>query len=160
MLRSSWTRRSVLFLILLVRKVHSGETLNDSYSSSITKMLLPIDISGGGLVLSTVSSANSSNSTSYTSLAESNLTAQRSHSQTPKTSVDGTTLWQYRNGVAILSFGPPVLILLATVGNTLSLITLQSPMFRKSPTSFILSALAIVDLTYVNTGLMRQWILD
>ena len=159
MLRSLRTSLSTLVLISLARGVNSDDTLNDSYSSSITTMLFPFDNGRSKLVLSTVSSANNYNFTSHSSRPGSNMTTQRSPGQTPKQVIDWTTLWQYQNGVAILSFGPPVLILLATVGNTLSVIILQNPMFRKSSTSFILSALAVVDMTYVNTGLMRQWII-
>ena len=51
----------------------------------------------------------------------------------------------------------PILILLTTVGNPLSIITLQNPLFRQSSTSFILSALAVVDMGVVYTGLLRHW---
>jgi hypothetical protein len=66
--------------------------------------------------------------------------------------------WQYVNGNMILAYAPPILIVFATIGNTLSVIVLQNPAFRKSSTSFILSALAFVDSLVVNVGLMRQWI--
>jgi hypothetical protein len=75
------------------------------------------------------------------------------------TEVDPMTLWQYKRGTAILQYAPPFLIVMATVGNILSVIVLQHPTFRKSSTSFILSALAIVDLLIVHTGLMRQWLI-
>jgi len=56
------------------------------------------------------------------------------------------------------TYAPPIIIVLATVGNTLSVITLQNAMFHKSSTSFILSALALADMLMVDTGLLRFWI--
>jgi hypothetical protein len=73
---------------------------------------------------------------------------------------DPTTFWQYRVAKALLAYGSPPLLVLATVGNTMSIIILQQPAFRKSSTSFILCALALVDLLYVAVGLTRQWILN
>ena len=72
--------------------------------------------------------------------------------------VDPTTLWQYIRGAAILGYCPPFLIVMATIGNIMSVITLQHPTFRKSSTSFMLSALATVDAVFVVTGLTRQWL--
>jgi hypothetical protein len=72
--------------------------------------------------------------------------------------VDVTTLWKYIRGAAILQYSPPFLIVMATVGNIMSVITLQHPTFRKSSTSFMLSALAIVDALMVVTGCTRQWL--
>jgi hypothetical protein len=79
-------------------------------------------------------------------------------STTTEADYDYTNLWQYKDGVAILTYAPPFLLVLATVGNTISVIVLQSPVFRGSSTSFLLSALAMVDAIIVNTGLMRQWV--
>ena len=69
---------------------------------------------------------------------------------------DPSTLWQYQHGVAILLYGSPILMIMATVGNFMSVVILQHPMFRKSSTSFILSALAFVDVVILYVGLMRQ----
>jgi hypothetical protein len=80
-------------------------------------------------------------------------------SEPAATEVDPMTLWQYKRGSAILQYAPPFLIAMATVGNILSVVILQHPKFRKSSTSFILSALAVVDLEIVYTGLMRQWLI-
>ena len=38
-----------------------------------------------------------------------------------------TSLWQYRAFLSLYSIAPPIFIVIATVGNTLSLITLQNP---------------------------------
>jgi hypothetical protein len=72
--------------------------------------------------------------------------------------VDASTLQQYKDGVAILTYAPPFLLVFATIGNMMSVVVLRSPVFRKSSTSFILSALAVVDAVIVNTGLLRQWL--
>jgi hypothetical protein len=76
-----------------------------------------------------------------------------------KNDVDLTLLRQYQRAHAVIQYFSPFLMTMATVGNIMSVITLQHPKFRKSSTSFILSALAIVDLEMVNTGLIREWLL-
>jgi hypothetical protein len=70
---------------------------------------------------------------------------------------DSISPWLYHCAVAILTYGPPFLLVLATIGNTTSVIVLQHPSFRKSSTSFILSALAVIDAVLVDTGLLRLW---
>jgi len=71
---------------------------------------------------------------------------------------DWTTLWQYQRGAAILMYGSPILITMATLGNLASVVILQHTLFRKSSTSFILSVMAFVDTLVVNVGLIRLWI--
>jgi hypothetical protein len=71
--------------------------------------------------------------------------------------VDDTSPWLFHCAVAILTYGAPFLLDLATIGNTTSVIVLQYPSFRKSSTSFILSALAVIDAALVDTGLLRLW---
>jgi hypothetical protein len=73
---------------------------------------------------------------------------------------DSISPWLYHCAVAILTYGPPFLLVLATIGNTTSVIVLQHPSFRKSSTSFILSALAVLDAVLVDTGLLRQWMVN
>lgn len=75
------------------------------------------------------------------------------------TEINPRALWQYQRGSAILQYAPPFLVVMATVGNTASVVILRHPTFRKSSTSFILSALAVVDLLIVSTGLVRQWLI-
>jgi len=70
-----------------------------------------------------------------------------------------TSFWQYQACLSWFRIGSPILIVLATVGNTLSLITLQNPMFHKSSTSFLLSALAFSDVSMVDIVLLHLWIL-
>jgi hypothetical protein len=73
---------------------------------------------------------------------------------------DWISPWLYHCAVAILTYGPPFLLVLATIGNTTSVIILQHPSFRKSSTSFILSALAVLDAVLVDTGLLRLWMVN
>lgn len=86
------------------------------------------------------------------------LAVSQAITATTKRPIDSYTLWLSQCAVAILTYGSPFLIALATVGNTLSVIVLRHPTFRKSSTSFILSALAVGDAVLVDIGLMRQWI--
>jgi len=44
-----------------------------------------------------------------------------------------TSFWQYQAMLRWFKYTPPVLIVLATVGNTLSVITLQNPMTQQAP---------------------------
>jgi hypothetical protein len=89
-----------------------------------------------------------------------NWTAVVTELSTPSTTteLEVLSLWQYKNYLAILTFSPPFLLVMATIGNLMSVIILQHPSFRKSSTSFILSVLAVVDTINVNTGLLRLWL--
>jgi len=104
---------------------------------------------------STVSSSESSNC--HAPRSDYNNTINSGNNATMKKEVDETKLWQYQLGLAIYKYGLPVVVVLATVGNTVSIITLQHPTFHKSSTSFILSALALVDLVYADFAAMYQW---
>lgn len=53
----------------------------------------------------------------------------------------------------------PLILVVGTVCNTISLFVLRHPFFRDSPISFTLSALAVVDTLVLYTSLLRQWIL-
>ncbi|CAH1780743.1 unnamed protein product [Owenia fusiformis] len=52
----------------------------------------------------------------------------------------------------------PLIIILGTIGNTLSLIVLTRKNMRKITSSIYLSVLAVVDTTVLYTGLLRHWI--
>lgn len=52
----------------------------------------------------------------------------------------------------------PCLLVVGTVGNTLSLVVMTRPSQRGKVTSLILSVLAVVDTMCLYTGLLRQWI--
>lgn len=58
----------------------------------------------------------------------------------------------------IFGYVSPVVIFVCVFGNTLSLAVLQSKYFRRAPSSFVLSALALVDTGVLLTGLSRNWI--
>ena len=58
----------------------------------------------------------------------------------------------------LFTYVAPVLIFVGVFGNTLSLAVLQSKNFRNAPSSFILSALAVVDTGVLLTGLLRHWV--
>ena len=60
----------------------------------------------------------------------------------------------------IFKYVAPVLIVFGTTGNILSLVVLQSKYFRKSPSAFILSALAMADTGVLLCGLLRHWIMQ
>lgn len=53
----------------------------------------------------------------------------------------------------------PTIIVIGTVGNIFSLITLQATKFRGTAVSFTLSSLAIVDTLVLYTSLLRFWII-
>lgn len=66
--------------------------------------------------------------------------------------------WQDRLTETLGVYVPPFLIIIGTLGNFLSVITLQSRHFRFSSTGFILTALSALDIALLNTGLMRNWL--
>ena len=68
-------------------------------------------------------------------------------------------LWQRNNAELLFRFGSGILILVGTIGNLIAVITLQSRLFKSSPTSFLLSMLALCDVFVLNTGLMNRWLL-
>ena len=67
--------------------------------------------------------------------------------------------WQYKAYINLMVYVPPVLLLLGTVGNVLNLVVLQSRQYRSSTSTVSLSALAVMDILVLWTGLLRQWIL-
>ena len=58
----------------------------------------------------------------------------------------------------LFTYVAPVLIFCGVTGNLLSFIVLQSRFYRQVPSSFIMSALSIVDSMVLLTGLLRHWI--
>ncbi|KAK2152833.1 hypothetical protein LSH36_316g01007 [Paralvinella palmiformis] len=58
----------------------------------------------------------------------------------------------------IFKYVAPVLILMGTIGNIISVVVLQSRFFRRAPSAFILSALSLTDTGVLLCGLMRHWI--
>ncbi|KAK2152835.1 hypothetical protein LSH36_316g02010 [Paralvinella palmiformis] len=58
----------------------------------------------------------------------------------------------------IFTYVAPVLILMGTIGNIISVVVLQGRFFRRAPSVFILSALSLTDTGVLLCGLMRHWI--
>ena len=66
--------------------------------------------------------------------------------------------WQYKTYTVMFLWVSPFLIILGTVGNVITFITLRNPLYKNSSTGFLLSCLAVVDTGMLNTGLLRHWI--
>ncbi|KAH3814503.1 hypothetical protein DPMN_143005 [Dreissena polymorpha] len=56
------------------------------------------------------------------------------------------------------TYGSPILIVIGTIGNVLSIVVLLRPRLRKSTTMFYLTCLSFGDLFTLYTGLLRYWI--
>lgn len=67
---------------------------------------------------------------------------------------------EYNATIYLWKIVPPILLLLGTVGNVLSILVLRRPTIRKSVCSMYLVMLAIIDLLVLYTGILRQWILN
>ena len=65
----------------------------------------------------------------------------------------------YKAGVLIWKVVPPILILLGTIGNSLSILVLTRRSIRVSTTALFLTVLACVDLLVLYSGLLRQWLI-
>jgi len=152
MLRSP---RIYLTVMLIFHAFHVGAFENSSTTASSHPVS---DFARYHFESTTISNNDSLQNGSRASTSGNEATSTRAVAGTSSSVVDPTTQWQYRVGVGLLKYGSPPLFALASVGNTMSIVVLQHPMFRKSSTSFILSALALVDLLYVDVGLTRQWI--
>ncbi|CAC5426387.1 unnamed protein product [Mytilus coruscus] len=72
--------------------------------------------------------------------------------------LDYTYYPEYKTGVYIWKILPPILIILGTTGNILSIIVLRRKNIQKSVCSIYLIVLAVSDLSVLYTGLLRQWI--
>ncbi|XP_071171015.1 kappa-type opioid receptor-like [Mytilus edulis] len=69
-----------------------------------------------------------------------------------------TSYPEYKTGIYIWKILPPILIILGTTGNILSIIVLRRKNIQKSVCSIYLIVLSISDLFVLYTGLLRQWI--
>ncbi|CAC5426388.1 unnamed protein product [Mytilus coruscus] len=69
-----------------------------------------------------------------------------------------TNYSEYKTGIYIWKIIPPILIILGTTGNILSIIVLRRKNIQKSVCSIYLIVLSISDLLVLYTGLLRQWI--
>ena len=71
---------------------------------------------------------------------------------------DYTTYPQYKTSILIWKVVPPILILLGTIGNILSIVVLTRKSIKDSTTALYLTFLTASDLCVLYTGLLRQWI--
>ena len=60
--------------------------------------------------------------------------------------------------VDIILYGAPLILILGTVGNILSILVMLRKSLRMSTTSLYLTVLAITDLILLYVGLLREWI--
>ena len=72
---------------------------------------------------------------------------------------DYTTYVEYKAGELIWQIVPPILIILGSVGNCLSILVLTRRCIRSSTTALYLTVLAFSDLFVLYTGLLRQWLI-
>lgn len=70
-----------------------------------------------------------------------------------------TSASAYKVSIFIWKIVPPILILLGTVGNSLSILVLTRKSIRTSTTALYLTVLAVSDLLVLYSGLLRQWII-
>ena len=70
---------------------------------------------------------------------------------------DYTTYPDYQASILIWKVVPPILILLGTIGNILSIVVLTRKSIKDSTTALYLTFLAASDLCVLYTGLLRQW---
>ena len=68
--------------------------------------------------------------------------------------------WQESARRNIFTYLAPFIIVLGTIGNVIAFVVLQSKSYRIQSTGFILSALAVVDTGMLNTGLLRNFIIE
>ncbi|XP_052777988.1 G-protein coupled receptor daf-37-like [Mya arenaria] len=65
---------------------------------------------------------------------------------------------ELRAGVLMWQVCSPVLIVLGTIGNIITIIVLSKPRFNRSASTVFLLALAAGDLSMLYIGLLRQWV--
>lgn len=68
------------------------------------------------------------------------------------------TVEQLKAGVYTWQIVSPILIILGTIGNALSIIILLRPRFRKWSSTVYLVGLSVADLAVLYIGLLRQWV--
>ncbi|KAK6195558.1 hypothetical protein SNE40_000965 [Patella caerulea] len=74
------------------------------------------------------------------------------------TNITFTDYPQYKTAMWLWRIFSPLLIVIGTFGNLLSLLVLTRKRLRSSPAMFYLSILAVVDITVLYSGLMRVWL--
>ena len=91
-------------------------------------------------------------------LATANYTGNMTLSSNATIIQDETTIPVDYVYTLLFTYVAPIIIILGTIGNVLTLVVLQSRYYRNSPSTFILSALALTDTGVLLCGLMRHWI--
>ena len=76
-----------------------------------------------------------------------------------RTEYNATSSENIRKVTYVWLYGPPVIIVVGTFGNTLSFIVMCRRKIRESTTSLYLRVLAIVDTLVLYTGLFQLWIM-
>lgn len=66
---------------------------------------------------------------------------------------------EYQVSVWLMRYLAPLIIVVGTVGNGVSIVVLRHVYFRDSPISFPLSALAVTDTAVLYIALLRQWLM-
>ena len=114
-------RAGLRYYLLLLFLPLATESSSDILSNvTLSKQNERVSMSSTSSSTNTTTAAASDNSTSFD---DNNATAAM---LTPSEQ-SLSSFWQYHAFFSWYSIGPPILIVLATVGNTLSLITLQNP---------------------------------
>ncbi|ELU07173.1 hypothetical protein CAPTEDRAFT_216537 [Capitella teleta] len=68
------------------------------------------------------------------------------------------TYWQLEWDAYLMNYAAGVIIFIGVLGNLLTIGVMMSQDFRRSPSSLVLSALALADTGNLVTGLMRWWL--
>ncbi|XP_046366782.2 C-C chemokine receptor type 1-like [Haliotis rufescens] len=71
---------------------------------------------------------------------------------------DYTQYPEYKASRLVWSIFPPILIFFGTIGNMMSIVVLNRKPMRESTVSIYLTALSVMDMLVLYTGLMRQWL--
>lgn len=139
----------------------SGDSVDRSSAAILSsRSLLSSCVVGDPSSPSVVSSVNGSCVGTFPDSSTFGPAAADSSSSSSSGSADQRAVyWQTSAGIRWFTYASPIIIAVATVGSVMSVVVLQSPEFRRSSTSFILSALAVVDGVVVNTGLLRMYII-
>jgi len=66
--------------------------------------------------------------------------------------------WQERLLVTLYMYIASFVIIIGTIGNSVSIITLQHRHFRSTSTGFILTALSAVEIAALDVSLMSHWV--
>ena len=71
---------------------------------------------------------------------------------------DISVYWQYSAQNNMFLYISPILIICGSIGNSLIILVMQNAAFHSTPSSIMLSTLAVSDTGILLTGLLRHWI--